>query len=80
MAQKQSPAKRQDESAAQMKQAAASRAGAKRGKMDDMDEADDRPAEDKENTMARGRSGNFANDPKRAADAGRKGGQHSHQR
>jgi len=27
----------------------------------------------------RGGSGNFANDPEKASEAGRKGGQHSHQ-
>jgi general stress protein YciG len=28
----------------------------------------------------RGGSGNFANDPQRASEAGKKGGQHSHER
>lgn len=31
-------------------------------------------------TTLRGGKGNFANDPQRASEAGRKGGQHSHMR
>jgi len=31
------------------------------------------------NSKQRGGSGNFANDPKRASEAGKKGGEHSHQ-
>ncbi len=31
------------------------------------------------NQSERGGSGNFANDPQKASEAGRKGGQHSHQ-
>jgi len=33
---------------------------------------------DKDTNKERGGSGNFANDPKRASEAGKKGGEHSH--
>ena len=63
------------------KHAADSRKTTGRGKSaHDMDDADERPAEDMDDAATRGKGGNFANDPKRASDAGRKGGQASHSR
>jgi uncharacterized protein len=82
MNQKPRSARKDEDSTDHKKHAAMPNKTAQRGKVGDEDENDERPAEDEGDSgkAARGRGGNFADDPKRASEAGRKGGQQSHSR